>query len=117
MKKYFNNGREYKIYLLNKLYPPYWDECLTFHVRKKFSKKKRLVTHKEYRSFRTWKHTRLTQFKVTNKSPYRFGEGLNHLVNHYKNYSGMWLNIWVIIGTVQPLPITLIAFISGKTDV
>lgn len=58
--------REYKILLLNKLYPPYWDDGIKFHrsrgkqTRKKWSKEIRLY---ERRMYRTWKYNRRTKYK------------------------------------------------------
>lgn len=63
MKQYFENGRHYRIWRLNLLYPPYWDEGMKYHKSKKRHRKKRLTTQREYRASRTWKHTRNTQYK------------------------------------------------------
>jgi hypothetical protein len=48
-------GREYRIVLINLLYPPYWDEGLIF--------KGRLLSYQQ-RRYKTWKYSRKTQYKI-----------------------------------------------------
>ena len=49
------NGRQWKNYLINELYPSYWDEMITF--------RKGNFSHK-YRSYKSWKYNRKTQYKM-----------------------------------------------------
>lgn len=60
--------KEYKRKQVNLDYPPYWDECIKFYPRKNSG------THHPYpklfsyqiRMYRTWKHSRKTQYKLKN---------------------------------------------------
>lgn len=52
-KKAINN-KEYRIMYLNDLYPPYCDEGLNF---------KKGHSSIKYRSYKTWKYNRKTQYK------------------------------------------------------
>ena len=47
-------SRDYKRMLLDELYPMYWDEGLNF---------KKGHSSDKYRSYKTWKHNRKTQWK------------------------------------------------------
>jgi hypothetical protein len=49
-----NTGKEYKILLYLELYPPYWDGDYNW----KYGKPRYKI-----RSYKTWKHTRKTQWK------------------------------------------------------
>jgi hypothetical protein len=48
-------SRDYKRILLDELYPMYWDEGLNF---------KKGHSSDKYRSYKTWKYNRKTQWKV-----------------------------------------------------
>jgi hypothetical protein len=48
------DGREYRLKLINELYPLYWDEGLNF---------KKGHSSTKYRSYKTWKYNRKTQYK------------------------------------------------------
>jgi hypothetical protein len=50
-----NDNQEYRRKFLQYEYPMYYDECWHY--------KKGLLTHK-WRSYKTWKHNRKTQYKV-----------------------------------------------------
>jgi len=62
------DGHSYKVLLLKELYPPYWDEggawyypCMGPSWAKTWRKKS--ITRYDYRTYRTWKHNRKTQWK------------------------------------------------------
>lgn len=59
------DGREYKIRIINELYPPYWDEGLNFYPKwkKGFVNPNRQLLAHEVRMYRSWKHNRKTQYK------------------------------------------------------
>lgn len=58
------NGRDYKIILMNDLYPPYWDEGgISFHQSRGQKNKYKRITRFEYRMYRTWKYNRKTKWK------------------------------------------------------
>ncbi len=48
-------NREYKLRLIRDLYPLYWDEGLNF---------KKGHSSDKYRSYKTWKHSRKTKYKM-----------------------------------------------------
>jgi hypothetical protein len=50
-------GRDYHLISLNEWYPLYWDEGLNF---------KKGHPSIKYRSYKTWKHNRRTQWKIDN---------------------------------------------------
>ena len=52
-----NNSNEYGNILFNILYPPYWDEDYSW------SRANRKFPNYKWRSYRTWKHNRKTQWK------------------------------------------------------
>ena len=49
-------GKHYRLKLINELYPLYWDEGLNF---------KKGHPSIKYRSYKSWKHNRKTQWKTT----------------------------------------------------
>ncbi len=49
-------SKHYKLIWLNEEFPPYWDEGLNFIKGHSAAK---------YRSYKTWKHNRKTQWKIT----------------------------------------------------
>ena len=49
-----HNGKEWKLLKLDEWYPPYWDEGIVFIGK---------ITHYQARMYKTWKHTRKTQWK------------------------------------------------------
>jgi len=62
------DGHSYKILLLDKLFPIYWDDGCNFHYTsngpswgKKW--KVKTITRYDYRTYRTWKYNRKTQWK------------------------------------------------------
>ncbi len=71
--KQVEDDRTYRILLLNKRFPPYWDECRQRHSRRtlnsregsknRFSWKRKEIFSYEYREYRTWKYNRKTQWK------------------------------------------------------
>ena len=48
------DDREYRIMIIAEKYPMYWDEGLNF---------KHGLSSIRYRSYKTWKHSRKTQYK------------------------------------------------------
>ncbi len=48
------NGRQYRIMLINDLYPIYWDEGIKFYGNK---------MSYQVRMYKTWKHYRKTRWK------------------------------------------------------
>lgn len=52
-----HNDREYRYLQIQINYPIYWNEGINSHSEKKF-----LMSYKA-RSYKTWKHNRLTQYK------------------------------------------------------
>lgn len=51
-------GRDYKLLRMKKLYPPYWEDGIWMKCG--------LYSY-QYRSYKTWKHNRKTQYKQLNK--------------------------------------------------
>lgn len=50
-----SDSRTYHLILLNYRYPPYWDEGIRF---------KKGIYPDKYRSYKTWKHSRKTKYKI-----------------------------------------------------
>lgn len=58
-------SREYKIVLIDLLYPIYWDEGLSFYprYRRGFKNSNKQLLKYQMREYRSWKHNRKTQYK------------------------------------------------------
>jgi hypothetical protein len=51
--------------IINYELEPYWDEGYICHYSKgwRTHRRRKVITHKQYRAFRTWKHNRKHQWK------------------------------------------------------
>ncbi len=60
-----HNGREYRIEIFQKIYPPYYDDGINFFpkYRKGFKNPIKRIMGYQVRMYRTWKHNRKTQWK------------------------------------------------------
>ncbi len=56
---------DYQKIWMNEIYPDYWDEGMNFYprYRKGFKNSNRQIEMYQVRAYRTWKHTRLHQWK------------------------------------------------------
>jgi hypothetical protein len=60
-----HNQKEYKAILINLLYPPYWDDGISFYpeYRAGYKNPQKRLTKIEIRQYKTWKYNRKTQYK------------------------------------------------------
>ena len=58
-------SREYKIILIDMLYPDYWDDGLNFLPRNRrgFKNSGKQLLRYQMREYKSWKHNRRTQYK------------------------------------------------------
>jgi len=58
-------GREYRIFLLREIYPPYWDEGINLYPRwrRGFINPNKQIYPSKVREYRTWKYNRKTRWK------------------------------------------------------
>ena len=58
-------GREYRIILLNEIYPPYWDEGIFLYPKRRigFINSNKQIYPSQVREYRTWKYNRKTNWK------------------------------------------------------
>ncbi len=63
------NGREYRIEVLEEKYPIYWDEGQMFYpvYRRGYANSNKQLRRFQMRAYRTWKHNRKTQWKSNGK--------------------------------------------------
>lgn len=59
-------NKEYRIILLDMLYPPYWDEGIYLYprYRRGYKNPNKCIFPSQVRMYRTWKYNRKTQWKT-----------------------------------------------------